>query len=630
MELRKRITDTSSVLKKIVISYGAILLAIAAIWLSAMHQVSEMAREQNDKNYSSLLEVLSYSMDKELLIAEHAALNVAISNAVTNLLQQETQGSERILRVMEVKDQLSDVMKNQSVVTDSYFYIKDRDYVVAYNTTGETLTYYRTYIKSLGISYEDWLDWLNDIRANGYYLMETDIGKYVFYVYRAPINSVRKQALVVLQLSDTSLRRRMNEDLEFQNIGIEIISNNGQTIVSCEKDEEGCQVIQVVSRDTGWTYRGYIENEAFNRSITRVTGWMIVGVAATTLICAAALLISFRTHYLPLQKIVKSLGAVTQEPGKWENEYRYIEESLGSLLNRQKEDQQEIEQQGEKLKEVYLQYLISGRCRAEQIREADLSLFQMQFILTGFALICLMTEDENLLKEICGSDGIYWSGHRLQRAVPARRRDGMAEFYFNTANYNREELKEKLERLLAAVSSEKSAEPEASGMTGTGLKISVSGFHAGGEFVSAAAAEQEELNRALLVQSEQTVLLFWDDYAREKKQNHLKQELQEYINAHFQEPDLSVETVCQAVHKSVSGVNKSLKERGEDGVLFMINERRVEEARRIFRETKGMVPVKDVMSQAGFENQNTFTRVFKKYEGITPGEFCKECKKTEG
>ena len=143
----------------------------------------------------------------------------------------------------------------------------------------------------------------------------------------------------------------------------------------------------------------------------------------------------------------------------------------------------------------------------------------------------------------------------------------------------------------------------------------------------AAYEETTELVRTVPWKPGAPGLLFYEDYLRDRRQNRLKEDITAYIMANYSNPALSVEDVCAALGKSASGINKQLKESGCESVLYYINQVRVEEAKRIFREAAGQLSVKEVMRMAGYENQNTFTRVFRKYEGMTPSEYAAKVQK---
>jgi YesN/AraC family two-component response regulator len=54
-------------------------------------------------------------------------------------------------------------------------------------------------------------------------------------------------------------------------------------------------------------------------------------------------------------------------------------------------------------------------------------------------------------------------------------------------------------------------------------------------------------------------------------------------------------------------------------LIEYVNKRRIDQAKLLLMESD--VAINDMTDKLGFTNSNTFIRVFKKYEGITPGQF---------
>ena len=57
----------------------------------------------------------------------------------------------------------------------------------------------------------------------------------------------------------------------------------------------------------------------------------------------------------------------------------------------------------------------------------------------------------------------------------------------------------------------------------------------------------------------------------------------------------------------------------QEKILDYINEIRVDAAKELMQDKSVMVG--DVSAKVGFTNVRTFTRIFKKYVGVTPGKF---------
>lgn len=110
-------------------------------------------------------------------------------------------------------------------------------------------------------------------------------------------------------------------------------------------------------------------------------------------------------------------------------------------------------------------------------------------------------------------------------------------------------------------------------------------------------------------------------FSAENKEERLKLEVLQYIEENFRDPDLTVEKLCRAFGKSVPYFSRLFKGISGEGLLYYINSRRIQEAKYLMKNDKGSINVGEVCEKVGFTNVNSFIRIFKKYEGITPGKY---------
>ena len=94
-----------------------------------------------------------------------------------------------------------------------------------------------------------------------------------------------------------------------------------------------------------------------------------------------------------------------------------------------------------------------------------------------------------------------------------------------------------------------------------------------------------------------------------------------YIDENYADVLLNVDSLCRPFERAPSGVTKAFRQITGHGPLYYINYRRVQEAKRLFTESDGNLTAGEVMTRVGYTNLNTFTRAFKRNEGITPGQF---------
>jgi len=91
-----------------------------------------------------------------------------------------------------------------------------------------------------------------------------------------------------------------------------------------------------------------------------------------------------------------------------------------------------------------------------------------------------------------------------------------------------------------------------------------------------------------------------------------------YINDEL-ENDLTVESIAQKFHISTSHLSRIFREHVGITLVEYLNVRRVEESQYYLRHTNKSIT--SISEQFHFCNQSYFTRIFKKYTGVTPKHF---------
>lgn len=85
------------------------------------------------------------------------------------------------------------------------------------------------------------------------------------------------------------------------------------------------------------------------------------------------------------------------------------------------------------------------------------------------------------------------------------------------------------------------------------------------------------------------------------------------------ESDLSVEDIANNFNVSTSHLSRIFREHVEITLVEYLNVRRVEESQYYLRHTNKSIS--EISQQYHFCNQSYFTRIFKKYTGVTPKQF---------
>ncbi|MCU6710595.1 AraC family transcriptional regulator [Paenibacillus sp. J5C_2022] len=109
---------------------------------------------------------------------------------------------------------------------------------------------------------------------------------------------------------------------------------------------------------------------------------------------------------------------------------------------------------------------------------------------------------------------------------------------------------------------------------------------------------------------------------RDNKSSHqLVQNMKAYIDAHYDNEDLSLTHLGDVFGLSAKYLGRLFRE--DSGVKFVeyVTEVRIEEAKRLLLESDE--PVQHIAARVGYSQALTFIRVFKKQTGLTPGQFRK-------
>lgn len=92
-----------------------------------------------------------------------------------------------------------------------------------------------------------------------------------------------------------------------------------------------------------------------------------------------------------------------------------------------------------------------------------------------------------------------------------------------------------------------------------------------------------------------------------------------YVEEFYADPDLSVSSVANHLGMNLSYVSKYFSKQAGSGLLDYINKVRCNRAKPMIAETA--LSISEIAKQVGYQDTNSFIRIFKKYEGITPGNY---------
>lgn len=133
---------------------------------------------------------------------------------------------------------------------------------------------------------------------------------------------------------------------------------------------------------------------------------------------------------------------------------------------------------------------------------------------------------------------------------------------------------------------------------------------------------ENRMKDAEFLQFADELIDFYVDFIADRKQPTFRHQTVNkvimYINDEL-ENDLTVESIANKFHISTSHLSRIFREHVGITLVEYLNVRRVEESQYYLRHTNKSIT--SISEQFHFCNQSYFTRIFKKYTGVTPKHF---------
>lgn len=92
------------------------------------------------------------------------------------------------------------------------------------------------------------------------------------------------------------------------------------------------------------------------------------------------------------------------------------------------------------------------------------------------------------------------------------------------------------------------------------------------------------------------------------------------IHENYTNPDFNVSFVAERLGSSTAYVSRIFKDSASCNMLDYIQKLRIDDSKKLLKQAEDMT-IGQIAEQCGFSSNITFTRVFKKYEGISPGKY---------
>ena len=101
--------------------------------------------------------------------------------------------------------------------------------------------------------------------------------------------------------------------------------------------------------------------------------------------------------------------------------------------------------------------------------------------------------------------------------------------------------------------------------------------------------------------------------------NHvLAEHIREYLETHYME-DISLQDAAEQLHYSDAYFCKFFKQNFDRSFIVYLSELRIEKAKELLADIT--INVKDIGQKVGYRDSSYFTKVFKRFTGVTPSEY---------
>lgn len=106
---------------------------------------------------------------------------------------------------------------------------------------------------------------------------------------------------------------------------------------------------------------------------------------------------------------------------------------------------------------------------------------------------------------------------------------------------------------------------------------------------------------------------------RSRDEHSLSRLVVQYVNEHFSDENLNISAIGMKFGLTPSYLSRQFRTQTGEALLDYISKTRMEAAKKLIAEQS--MPIAEIARKVGYADINTFNRIFKKLEGITPGKY---------
>jgi len=377
----------------------AIVLFIPIVIMAATHtQTRKVMEEEISKANAALLTQLQQEIDNYVDFTYRLSEVIAFSPKINALIrgQQGVTASER-LTITELIAELKAYNISKRYVDNFYIYFRDRDFVLTDSSYYRTDLFFQQHVLARGISLESWQRFvLQPQRGSFGSLRElgvTSERQGIVYAQTLPLtqNSV-STATMVIELNEAQLLASLRTIQSYNQGHVYILGADNKVLTSSEgteavarsfelPDTEGEEVhttsalwngeemtlSYVESERNNWKYVYALPERLYSEKAEHVRNMTFLMLLVALVIGAILAILFARSNYTPLQKLVHSVGARSDNGLHTrgdKDEYAYLEEAMDHALDRYQLMNRTIQKQNTTMRSHLLARFLKGRIAA--------------------------------------------------------------------------------------------------------------------------------------------------------------------------------------------------------------------------------------------------------------------------
>ena len=609
------------------VSYIIIMMIPMAVSGIVYNRSIRTIESETIRANSAMLRQLKQVFDKELKDISNVGIRMSLNYRLMTVMNDENMTEQSKIRMLY--DDLSELQKDMksykisnALIKEFYIYFCINDLALTDSSFGKSQQLFNTIHINGEMGYDEWKGIMQKRHENCFEMLPVYSGGNSAALMRSlPAGDISKVSANIVILLDESVFRKAVENITLLGKGSTFIMDSEDNVLfssGTKKDGEYPEYksldqsgkAEIINRKDGayavlfeksdiadWKYVSVLPYTIFNQKARQTERIIYAGIVLCLVIGSLAAFLLAKRNYNPINDIVSILAGKAGAPlNKGYNEFRYISDAVTNTLNQNDAMNKKLKQQDMILNSNMLTKLLKGRTNKNELLLESLKGIGVE--VEAFYNYGIETE-QKLLN--CIRVGDFPDACKLLEEV-------------FTQNFSGKEVPIYVAKCMMF------------DLAGTFLKsLDKDGCSVGnmdlatGRFVGELMKCEtiEELKEQIL----KTLKIFCDESSNRNNNGHDKliKSIVDIIKTNYTDANLNIVMIADKLDMNPKYISAVFKEITGKSILDVINRTRIEKAKSLLKEQE--MSIAGTAVEAGYYDSKALIRAFRKYEGITPGQY---------